>query len=95
LPVFTPAADDVSPFHFFTSPLVAHGTARQAQIVRAFGALAITAKRAVKKHRTQRAKDFFTLRGRGPVGRWRRTAAHFALTVREGVVASDNNPDLL
>ena len=51
----------------FTSQLIANGTARQADIVRAFGVPLATVKRYMKVHRRQGAEGFFhTPRRRGP-----------------------------
>jgi hypothetical protein len=59
LPVFTHPADDIASFRFFTSQLVANGSASQGQISRAFGVPLITVKRACKKLRLEGAAAFF------------------------------------
>lgn len=59
LPVFTHAADDIASFRFFTSQLIANGTATQAQISRAFGVPLITVKRMCKKLREHGAAAFY------------------------------------
>ena len=51
LPVFTHAADDLASFRLFTTQLIVTGTARQGQIVQAFGVPLTTVKRCVKKYR--------------------------------------------
>jgi DNA invertase Pin-like site-specific DNA recombinase len=59
LPVFTHWVEDIASFRFFTSQLIANGTASQAQISRAFGVPLVTVKRACKKLRVEGAAAFF------------------------------------
>ena len=59
LPVFTHPLDDIASFRRFTSQLVAHGSASQGQISRAFGVPLVTVKRACKKLRLEGAAAFF------------------------------------
>ena len=59
LPVFTHPPDDVASFRLFTSQLVAHGSASQGQIPRAFGVPLVTVKRACKELRFEGAAAFF------------------------------------
>ena len=59
LPVFTHPVDDIASFRFFTSQLIANGSASQSQISKAFGVPLITVKRACKKLRLEGASAFF------------------------------------
>ena len=59
LPVFTHPVEDVASFRFFTSQLIANGSASQSQISRAFGVPLVTVKRACKKLRMEGAAAFF------------------------------------
>jgi len=59
LPVFTHPAQDIASFRFFTSQLIANGSASQSQISRAFGVPLVTVKRACKKLRLEGAAAFF------------------------------------
>ena len=59
LPVFTHPVEDIASFRFFTSQLVANGSASQGQISRAFGVPLVTVKRACKKLRVEGASAFF------------------------------------
>jgi len=59
LPVFTHPADDIASFRFFTSQLIANGSASQSQISKAFGVPLVTVKRACKKLRLDGASAFF------------------------------------
>jgi len=59
LPVFTHPAEDIASFRFFTSQLIANGSASQGQISRAFGVPLVTVKRACKKLRVEGAAAFF------------------------------------
>jgi hypothetical protein len=59
LPVFSHACEDVASFRFFTSQLVANGSASQAQISRAFGVPLITVKRMYAKLRVEGPSAFF------------------------------------
>ena len=59
LPVFTHPVEDIASFRFFTSQLIANGSASQSQISRAFGVPLVTVKRACKKLRTEGAAAFF------------------------------------
>jgi hypothetical protein len=59
LPVFTHAVDDIASFRFFTSQLIANGTASQVQISSAFGVPLITVKRMCKKLREHGAAAFY------------------------------------
>ncbi len=49
LPVFTHPVDDIASFRFFTSQLIANGSASQSQISKAFGVPLITVKQGVQK----------------------------------------------
>ena len=65
LPVFQHAEKDLKSFRMFTSQLIANGTVRQGDIVRAFGVPSGTVKRYAKLHREKGAEGFFqTLRRR-------------------------------
>jgi hypothetical protein len=59
LPVFIHGVDDTASFRFFTSQLIAAGTASQGQISRTFGVPLITVKRMCKKLREQGAAAFY------------------------------------
>ena len=59
LPVFTHPAQDIASFRFFTSQLIANGSASQSQISKAFGVPLVTVKRACKKLRLEGAAAFF------------------------------------
>lgn len=59
LPVFSHPVDDLASFRFFTSQLIANGSATQAQVARAFGVPLVTVKRACKKLRHSGASGFF------------------------------------
>jgi transposase-like protein len=59
LPVFTHPVDDIASFRFFTSQLIANGSASQSQISKAFGVPLVTVKRACKKLRVEGASAFF------------------------------------
>jgi len=59
LPVFSHRVDDVASFRFFTTQLIANGTASQVQISKAFGVPLVSVKRACKKLRDQGAPGFF------------------------------------
>ena len=64
LPVFSHAESDVASFRFFSSQLIANGTATQGQIVAAFGVPLTTVKRAVKLLRERGAGGFFAPRAK-------------------------------
>jgi hypothetical protein len=59
LPVFTHPVDDIASFRFFTSQLIANGSASQSQVSKAFGVPLVTVKRACKKLRLEGAAAFF------------------------------------
>jgi hypothetical protein len=59
LPVFTHPVEDIASFRFFTSQLIANGSASQGQVSRAFGVPLVTVKRACKKLREEGASGFF------------------------------------
>jgi Helix-turn-helix domain len=59
LPVFCHGVDDIASFRFFTSQLIANGSASQGQISRAFGVPLITVKRMCKKLREHGATAFY------------------------------------
>lgn len=66
-PVFIHDEKDVRSFRMFTSQLIANGTARGAQIQRAFGLPAVTVKRYVKQFREKGIGSFFAPKvQRGP-----------------------------
>jgi transposase len=64
LPVFTHEVDDLASFRFFTSQLIANGTASQSQIAQAFGVPLITVKRYCGLFREEGAAAFFRPRER-------------------------------
>ena len=57
--MFTHPVEDIASFRFFTSQLIANGSASQGQIAKAFGVPAITVKRACKKLREEGGRAFF------------------------------------
>ena len=59
LPVFQHEAGDLKSFRMFTSQLIANGTVRQRDIVRAFGVPLATVKRYMQVHRRTRERGFF------------------------------------
>jgi len=59
LPVFAHPAEDIASFRFFTSQLIANGSASQGEISKAFGVPVVTVKRACKKLRVEGASAFF------------------------------------
>lgn len=59
LPVFQHDEKDLKSFRMFTSQLIANGTVRQRDIVRAFGVPLATVKRYMKVHRQQGNEGFF------------------------------------
>ena len=59
LPVFQHDQKDLKSFRMYTSQLIANGTVRQRDIVRAFGVPLATVKRYMKVHRKQGAAGFF------------------------------------
>ncbi len=58
-PVFSHPVEDVASFRFFTSQLIANGSASQSEIARAFGVPLVSVKRACKKLREEGAGGFF------------------------------------
>jgi transposase len=67
LPVFSHAVDDLKTFRMITSQLYVNGSAKQADICRAFGVSRISVKRSVKLYREKGAAGFFEPpRRRGP-----------------------------
>lgn len=61
MPVFQHDQTDLRSFRMFTSQLIANGTVRQRDIVRAFGVPLATVKRYMKVHREQGSAGFFRL----------------------------------
>ena len=59
LPVFHPDEQDLKSFRLYTSQLIANGTVRQRDIVRALGVPLASGKRYRKLHRRQGAAGFF------------------------------------
>lgn len=64
LPVFQHAADNLKSFRFFTSQMIAHGTARASEIAATFGVPLATVKRYVGVYRQQGPEGFFQRRVR-------------------------------
>jgi transposase len=60
LPVYIHAVDDLGSFRFFTSQLIANGTASQGDIAEAFGVPLITVKRYYRLFRERGGAAFFT-----------------------------------
>lgn len=59
LPVFSHDVDDLRTFKMFTSQLYINGSAKQAEICRAFGVSKISLKRSVKIYREKGMGGFF------------------------------------
>ena len=72
LPVFQHEKNDLKSFRMFTSQLIANGTVRQRDIVRAFGVPLATVKRYMKVHRQEGAGDRSADNARGERGRHER-----------------------
>ncbi len=67
LPIFSHAVDDMKTFRMITSQLYVNGSAKQADICRAFGVSRISVKRSVKLYREKGIAGFFAQpRRRGP-----------------------------
>lgn len=67
LPIFSHAVDDLKTFRMITSQLYVNGSAKQADICRAFGVSRISVKRSVKVYREKGIAGFFEQpRRRGP-----------------------------
>jgi hypothetical protein len=62
LPIFTHDVTDMGSFKMIVSQFYINGSAKQAQIVKAFGINSLALKRWVKKHRENGPKSFFTER---------------------------------
>ena len=63
-PVFQLEAEDVRSFRMFTSQMIAGGTVKPKEIVKAFGVPMITVKRYVKLYREQGPKGFYETKPR-------------------------------
>lgn len=59
LPVFSHKESDVKSFRMFTSQLVANGSCKQVDIIRAFGVPPISVKRSVKLYRDKGPSGFY------------------------------------
>ena len=59
LPIFSHAVDDLKTFRMITSQLYVNGSAKQAEICRAFGVSRISVKRSVKLYREKGIAGFF------------------------------------
>ena len=59
LPIFSHAVDDLKTFRMITSQLYINGSAKQAEICRAFGVSRISLKRSVKLYREKGIAGFF------------------------------------
>lgn len=67
LPIFSHSVDDLKTFRMITSQLYVNGSAKQADICRAFGVSRISVKRSVKVYREKGIAGFFEQpRRRGP-----------------------------
>ena len=64
LPVFQHEKQDVRSFRMFTSQMIAGGTVKPKEIVKAFGVPMVTVKRYVKLYREQGAKGFYEAKPR-------------------------------
>jgi len=62
MPVFIHDAEDIATFRMITSQFCVNGTAKQADITRAFGVTAISVKRAVKRYRERGPQGFYAPR---------------------------------
>lgn len=59
MPVFQHPENDIKSFRLYTTQLIINGTAKQAEIVKAFGVSGISVKRWVKKYREKGSQVFF------------------------------------
>ncbi len=64
LPVFQHEEQDVRSFRMFTSQMIAGGTVKPKEIVKAFGVPMVTVKRYVKRYREHGAKGFYEAKPR-------------------------------
>ena len=64
LPVFQHEKEDVRSFRMFTSQMIANGTVKPKEIVKAFGVPMVTVKRYVKVYRDQGTKGFYETKAR-------------------------------
>ena len=64
LPVFQHDENDVGSFRMFTSQMIANGTVKPKEIVKAFGVPVITVKRYLKVFRDSGAKGFYQNKAR-------------------------------
>ena len=64
LPVFQHKEQDVRSFRMFTSQMIAGGTVKPKEIVKAFGVPMVTVKRYVKLYREHGAKGFYEAKPR-------------------------------
>jgi len=64
LPVFQHEEQDVRSFRMFTSQMIAGGTVKPKEIVKAFGVPMVTVKRYVKLYREHGAKGFYEAKPR-------------------------------
>lgn len=64
LPVFQHEEQDVRSFRMFTSQMIAGGTVKPKEIVKAFGVPMVTVKRYVKLYRDHGAKGFYEAKPR-------------------------------
>jgi transposase len=64
LPVFHHAEKDIRSFRMFTSQMIANGTVKPKEIVKAFGVPSITVKRYVKLFREQGVEGFYDAKPR-------------------------------
>lgn len=62
LPIFSHNIDDIASFKLITSQMYVNGSAKQAEICRAFGVTPMSMKRSVKIYRTKGAAGFFEKR---------------------------------
>lgn len=59
MPVFIHAEEDIRTFRMITAQFCINGTAKQAEIARAFGVTLISVKRAVKRYREKGVSGFY------------------------------------
>lgn len=59
MPIYQHPEEDIRSFRLFTSQLVVNGTAKEVEIIKAFGVSDTSVKRWVKRYREEGAQGFF------------------------------------
>jgi len=91
MPVFRHAVDDRRTFRMIISQFVVNGTARQAEIARAFGVPLVNVKRAVRRYREQGPAGFYAPRRgrRGPAVLTPAVITRLQALLEAGVVSAE------